>query len=289
MKDVCYFNRKKDLLIIIFFLFACINLRAQTPVTANVDAAGWKRVAYVQNIGGRGFGKISIFTAGGNQAPNYLDIEWFKDWLNNGGLTLKTNSGAGYWNGTRITYDQDTTFIEVNFTTAIASLQLLSDSYGWNAAKLFTGLLPNGSGTVRAEAKGGRLSVGDHLYVAHNGRVGIGTTTPRETLSVNGKIRVHEVKVETTNWPDYVFRKDYKLMPLDSLKNFIETNGHLPEMPTAEEVEANGVQLGEMVNKLLKKNEELTLHLIEKNREIESQGKRLENLEKLVENLTKKN
>ncbi|WP_454880750.1 hypothetical protein [Sphingobacterium detergens] len=288
MKAFYCFNKQKFLLLLVVLL-SSINLRAQTAFTAKVDAAGWKRVAYVNNIGGRGFGKISIFTSGGNQAPNYLDIEWFKDWLNNGGLTLKTNSGAGYWSGSRITYDQDTTFIEVNFTTAIAGLQLLSDDYGWNAAKLYTGVLPNGGGTVRAEAKGGRLSIGDHLYVAHNGRVGIGTTVPKETLSVNGKIRVHEVKVETTNWPDYVFTKDYKLMPLDSLKDFIEINGHLPEMPTAQEVEANGVQLGEMVNKLLKKNEELTLHLIEKNSEIESQGKRLEKLEKLLENLTKKN
>lgn len=270
-------------------LLSSINLRAQTPVTAKVDAAGWKRVAYVNNIGGRGFGKISLFTTGGNQAPNYLDIEWFKDWLNTGGLTLKTNSGAGYWNGARITYDQDTTFIEVNFSTAIAGLQLLSDSYGWNVAKLYIGVLPNGSGTVRAEAKGGRLSIGDHLYVAHNGRVGIGTTAPKETLSVNGKIRAHELKVETTNWPDYVFSNDYKLMSLDSLGRFIEKNGHLPDIPTAKEVEANGLQLGEMVNKLLKKNEELTLHLIEKNSEVESQGKRLEKLEKLLENLTKKN
>lgn len=288
MKAFYCFNKQKFFLLLVVLL-SSINLRAQTPVTAKVDAAGWKRVAYVNNIGGRGFGKISLFTTGGNQAPNYLDIEWFKDWLNTGGLTLKTNSGAGYWNGARITYDQDTTFIEVNFSTAIAGLQLLSDSYGWNVAKLYTGVLPNGSGTVRAEAKGGRLSIGDHLYVAHNGRVGIGTTAPKETLSVNGKIRAHELKVETTNWPDYVFSNDYKLMSLDSLGRFIEKNGHLPDIPTAKEVEANGLQLGEMVNKLLKKNEELTLHLIEKNSEIESQGKRLEKLEKLLENLTKKN
>ncbi|MDR2270587.1 MAG: hypothetical protein LBF27_06745 [Sphingobacterium sp.] len=284
---VFYFLHKRKLLLLIVALLNYANLMAQTPVNAKVDAAGWKRVAYVNNIGGRGFGKISIFTSGGSQAPNYLDIEWFKDWLNTGGLTLKTNSGAGYWNGARLTYDQDTTFIEVNFTAAISGLQLLSDTYGWNTAKLYTGVLPNGNGTVRAESKGGRLNVGDQFYVAHNGRVGIGTTVPKETLSVNGKIRAHEIKVETTNWPDYVFASDYKLMSLDSLGHYIKNNGHLPDIPTAKEVEANGVQLGEMVKKLLQKNEELTLHLIEKNKEIESQGKRLENLEKLIEKLTK--
>lgn len=282
-----YYSDKHKFLLLLVVLLGSITLRAQTPVTAKVDAAGWKRVAYVNNIGGRGFGKISIFTSGGSQAPNYLDIEWFKDWLNTGGLTLKTNSGAGYWNGARVTYDQDTTFIEVNFTTAITGLQLLSDSYGWNVAKLYTGVLPDGSGTIRAEAKGGRLSIGDHLYVAHNGRVGIGTTVPKETLSVNGKIRAQEVKVETNNWPDYVFEDDYKLLSLKEISQFIKMNKHLPEMPTARDTEENGIQVGEMVSKLLKKNEELTLHLIEKDKQIESQERRLERLEKLIEKFTK--
>lgn len=282
-----YYSDKHKFLLLLVVLLGSITLRAQTPVTAKVDAAGWKRVAYVNSAAGRGFGKISLFTTGGAATPNYLDIEWFKDWQYVGGLSVKTNSGAGYWNGARITYDQDTTFIEVNFSTAIAGLQLLSDSYGWNVAKLYTGVLPNGSGTVRAEAKGGRLSIGDHLYVAHNGRVGIGTTVPKETLSVNGKIRAQEVKVESSNWPDYVFEDDYKLLSLKEISQFIKMNKHLPEMPTAMDTEENGIQVGEMVSKLLKKNEELTLHLIEKDKQIESQERRLERLEKLIEKFTK--
>ncbi|WP_286863326.1 MULTISPECIES: hypothetical protein [Sphingobacterium] len=281
MKAIYYFNKQKFLLLLVVLL-SSINLRAQTPVTAKVDAAGWKRVAYVNNTGGRGFGKISIFTSGGSQAPNYLDIEWFKDWLNTGGLTLKTNGGAGYWNGTRLTYDQDTTFIEVNFTTAIAGLQLLSDTYGWNVAKLYTGVLPNGSGTIRAEAKGGRLNIGDHLYVAHNGRVGIGTTAPKETLSVNGKIRAQEVKVETSNWPDYVFADGYQLPSLKETAKFIEKNKHLPGVPKAADIEENGLSLGEMNRVLMQKVEELTLHLIHKDNEMSIIKDELLNLKKQI-------
>lgn len=98
-------------------------------------------------------------------------------------------------------------------------------------------------------------------------------------MSVSGKLSAHEVQVTTSNWPDYVFHQNYSLMPLDSLEQFITAYGHLPEMPTAQEVETNGVQLGEMVNKLLKKNEELTLHLIEKNKQIEALEKRVTILE----------
>ncbi|TJZ53575.1 hypothetical protein FAZ15_16170 [Sphingobacterium olei] len=106
------------------------------------------------------------------------------------------------------------------------------------------------------------------------GRVGIGTTTPTEELSVNGNIRAKEIKVETVNWPDYVFEKDHKLMSLDSLGSFINKNGHLPDIPTAKEVELNGVQVGEMVNMLLKKNEELTLYILQQDRRIKELEKK---------------
>jgi hypothetical protein len=95
------------------------------------------------------------------------------------------------------------------------------------------------------------------------GNVGIGTNTPKEKLSVNGKIRAHEVKVETANWPDYVFSPSYKLPDLKETEKFIKANNHLPDIPSAAEVEKEGVNLGEMNARLLKKIEELTLYLIE--------------------------
>jgi hypothetical protein len=70
------------------------------------------------------------------------------------------------------------------------------------------------------------------------------------------------------NWADYVFEKDYPLMALDSLENFIAIHKHLPEVPTAQEVENNGIRLAEMNALLLKKIEELTLHIINLNKEV---------------------
>ncbi|RZJ76944.1 MAG: hypothetical protein EOO45_00230 [Flavobacterium sp.] len=118
----------------------------------------------------------------------------------------------------------------------------------------------------------------------YNGNVGIGTATPKEKLSVNGKIRAHEVKVETSNWPDYVFNSNYKLRSLAEIEKDIKTTGHLPEMPSAKEAELNGIELGEMNKLLLKKIEELTLHLIEKEKDIS----RLKKIEHRVLDLEKK-
>jgi hypothetical protein len=104
------------------------------------------------------------------------------------------------------------------------------------------------------------------------GNVGIGTTDPRGyRLAVNGKIRAQEIKVEAAPWPDYVFNKSYYLLTLQETENHIRENGHLPGIPTAEEVKNNGIDLGDMNAKLLQKIEELTLHLIEKDNALKLQ------------------
>jgi hypothetical protein len=124
----------------------------------------------------------------------------------------------------------------------------------------------------------------------YNGNVGIGTATPAERLSVNGNIRSKEVKVDSENWPDYVFLPDYQLPSLTQIEEQIKLNGHLSDMPSAKEVELNGIALGEMNKLLLKKVEELTLHLIEKEKQLENQNKRLLEIErKFTGEQTKKN
>ncbi|PYF74192.1 hypothetical protein [Pedobacter nutrimenti] len=99
--------------------------------------------------------------------------------------------------------------------------------------------------------------------VGRDGNVGIGTAVSKEKLSVNGNIRAREIKVETANWPDYVFTKDYVLPSLKETEKYIREKGHLLGIPSAQGVKNIGVDLGEMNAKLLKKIEELTLYLIE--------------------------
>lgn len=118
-----------------------------------------------------------------------------------------------------------------------------------------------------------------------SGNVGIGITTPDSKLSVNGNIRAKEIKVEIANWPDYVFAKDYQLPTLEQTRHHIKEKGHLPGIPSAAEVKVNGIDLGEMNKNLLKKIEELTLYLIEIEKESIAQKIELENQQKQINTL----
>ena len=108
------------------------------------------------------------------------------------------------------------------------------------------------------------------LFVGANGnvRIGAGSGNPGNALEVNGIVRSKEVLVEITGWSDFVFEEDYKLMSLAEVEQFVKQHGHLPDVPSANEVEENGIGLGEMNALLLQKIEEMTLHLIEMEKRI---------------------
>jgi hypothetical protein len=105
------------------------------------------------------------------------------------------------------------------------------------------------------------------LNVKQNGYIGIGTTNPQSKLAVAGTITAQKVKVTATGWPDFVFEKQYPLLPLPKVAQFIEENKHLPGIPSASQIEQNGQDIGEINSKLLQKIEELTLYLIEEQKE----------------------
>jgi hypothetical protein len=110
------------------------------------------------------------------------------------------------------------------------------------------------------------------LFLNDNGNVGIGTYNPQAKLAVNGEILAKSVRVNTSSiyWPDYVFSPEYELMELNDLKNYVEKNKHLPGIQSAKEVGEHGeVDLGEMNTKLLEKIEELTLYIIDLQKQID--------------------
>ncbi|WP_053003709.1 hypothetical protein [Sphingobacterium sp. Ag1] len=112
------------------------------------------------------------------------------------------------------------------------------------------------------------------------GKVGIGTDDPQADLAVNGDILAKQIKVKTDiSVPDYVFEPGYKMNTLEQIEEFVKTHKHLPEIPSAKEVAADGLDLAKMNLLLLKKVEELTLHLIEKEKMLYDVNRRLKKIE----------
>jgi len=122
----------------------------------------------------------------------------------------------------------------------------------------------------------------DLLINPFGGNLGIGTSdTNGWKLAVNGKIRAKEIKVET-GWSDFVFDKNYNLPTLKEVEEHINDKGHLKNIPSAKEVQENGIFLGEMDSKLLQKIEELTLYTINQEKKINKLEKENESLKILA-------
>jgi len=118
------------------------------------------------------------------------------------------------------------------------------------------------------------------LFLKDDGTVGVGCSDTRGyKLAVYGNILCEEVLVRKyANWPDFVFDNDYNLTPLSELELFIKSNKHLPGMPTAKDVNENGLNLSKISAALLMKVEELTKYIIDQQKEIDSLKSAINNL-----------
>ncbi len=130
-------------------------------------------------------------------------------------------------------------------------------------AAVFEHVSEEGDFYIRARAAAADLQ-GNLILNDNGGNVGIGTNNPQAKLAVNGNILAKEVKVKTDiTVPDYVFEPDYELPALADIEAYAKEHKHLPEIPSAADIARDGLDLAEMNLLLLKKVEELTLHLIE--------------------------
>lgn len=131
----------------------------------------------------------------------------------------------------------------------------------------------------------GKTNIGENAYGANSAQLNINvssatayafdvynTSTGATEFRVknNGFAYAREINVMLGNFPDYVFKKDYPLMPLEHLELFIQKNHHLPNVPTAAEIEQNGGNLGELSRIQMEKIEELTLYVIGLKKEVEA-------------------
>jgi hypothetical protein len=137
----------------------------------------------------------------------------------------------------------------------------------------------NGTGTSEFYTSDMGIKSGTKMTISNDGRVGIGVNPSAHydllnyKLVVDGNVKCKKLRVDLQNWGDYVFDSNYELMDLAGIENYIAENKHLPGMPSASEVEKDGVDLGEIVKMQQVKIEELTLLMIQMQKQIEFSAK----------------
>ena len=160
----------------------------------------------------------------------------------------------------------------------VAELGYGSTYIGFNAQRMGSGWQRKSNGWLNGGAVIWTTMYGDILFAnlpSTGGSDETGITDEEIMASVNlqltadGLLMAKEIKVTLDGWPDYVFGKDYRLMSLPETEAYIKENGHLPDIPSAEEVEEEGLSLGEINKALIQKVEELTLHVIELQKQID--------------------
>jgi hypothetical protein len=234
----------------------------------NGNINSFSRLSFVSQSGG--FGAITVKKTGEFTGDMYLQVR------NGPGyyitpLSISSNGNIGLNGNTGVAGDLEIGRGDGNDT----KLRFHNFNAGWYSMGLD---ISDGKFKIN-----GGPTLGDAIHFAMdwNGNVGIGTAAPDAKLTVKGDIHTREVRVDVTGGvgPDYVFEKNYDLLSLAEVETYINENKHLPEVPTAKEMEKDGLNLKEMNLILLKKVEELTLHLIDKEKKLNQLENRLQKLE----------
>jgi hypothetical protein len=246
---------KKTLLFLTFIIFSTIIARAQSQWTSSGT-----------NIYNNNSGNVGI----GTTNPSAI--------LSVKGSALPTPQWSGYTSSMQV---GELIIQDYNVIPQVGIMQNVywdgsANKYILNgyASQMYMGA--NGaisfsvynSGTSGSPVSG----TGIAMTIANNGNVGIGTPSPDTKLAVNGTIHSRSVLIDLNGWSDYVFKKNYRLPSLSEVKTYIDQNQHLPEIPSEQEMVKKGLDVSEMNKLLMKKVEELTLYLIEKDKELKEQS-----------------
>lgn len=172
--------------------------------------------------------------------------------------------------------------------SSTSNIQTINGSATWDNLNIWS----NGVSSFiqsNGDEEGLRIKSNIANKIILESNVGIGTANPTEMLSVNGNIRAKKLIVTQNGWPDYVFSTTYKLRPLAEVADYVQANKHLPDIPSAKEVEEKGLDIGKTQAALLKKIEELTLYIIELKKENVEMKKENSEIKKLFQQSAKQN
>ncbi|HEY2580426.1 MAG TPA: hypothetical protein VGI43_01390 [Mucilaginibacter sp.] len=213
---------------------------------------------------------------------------------NRGGLSINqvVTGGSGVSNTILRVFQNGATnydlYLQINYQTGYYSMAVWS----YNMAG-YQATAQNVTITTSANTPPGTDITSTAAYIPvmttdASGNIAVNSINPNGyKLAVKGTIHAQQVNVDMNNWADYVFDKDYPLPSLTDIKTYIDQNHHLPEIPSAQQVEKEGLNLGEMNKVLVKKVEELTLYLIEEDKEIKVQDAQFNDQQKIDQTLRK--
>ncbi len=193
-------------------------------------------------------------------------------------LTVKSSGSVGIGTSSLGTSklkiaNSSSDFADYRFVgTGMGQLEFVGWPRGWNINSKTNGkhLYINRDAGANSNVIIGRKEGREFFVRGSDGFVGIGTGTPANRLDVNGTIRSKEIIVETTGWSDFVFEDGYELRPLAEVSTFISKHGHLPDVPSAETIQNEGLSVGESQSIMIQKIEELTLYALQQKDEIQT-------------------
>jgi len=282
-------NSMKKILLVVSCFLIVTNALSQS-FTLHGDGK-WYRVA---TMGGDHsyFEYLYSHPTGNNPSITSGEI----DYINSQNFMVQHHQTMGYqtWNQPQFALINfgNTSEVWVKATPGVAdgSFTILRSFNGtFDNGSVFDTDLSTHGGTLTIYDKlkdNANIYYSDVIVPINHVSIGTGNIDPNYNLAVKGNIHAQQVVVELANFPDYVFEPTYNLRTLSEVKTYIDQNHHLPGLPTSKEVEAKGLDVGEMDKLLTKKVEELTLYLIEKDKQLKEVTEKQQEQDKINQKLS---